>query len=192
MDEMMFFRKNALLDGLCKEWSEMWGACHSEKEKLMRLVLMQQSAPYFATYCNQGKGLTKDYCKREYKDYINGRVFNDCDDVKGYTYSMYIDAPTSVLMHVDVAQFLWCNNTSVTIEKTKCPTLYISNHSNVELMLEGFNTPHIYLFDDSVLNINDAGDESTVVVYKYSKDAKVNVGKYCLCDVKVHEKELRI
>ena len=192
MDELTYFRKNALLDGLCKEWSAMWSACHSDKEKLMRLVLMQQSAPYFATYCNQGKGLTKGYCKREFKDYINGRVFNDCDDVKGYTYSMYIDAPTSVAMHVDVAQFLWCNNTRVIIEKTKCPTLYVSNHSNIELVLQGFNTPHIYLFDDSVLNINDADDESMVVVYKYSKNAKVNIGKYCLCDVKVHDKELRL
>ena len=105
---------------------------------------------------------------------------------------MFVDAPTSVEMRVDVAQFLWCNNTRIAIEKTKCPTLYVSNHSNVELVLQGFNTPRIYLFDDSVLNINDADDESMVVVYKYSRNAKVNVGKYCLCDVKVHEKELRI
>ena len=94
MDEMLYFRKNALLANLCKEWSNMWAACHDDKEKLMRLVLMQQSAPYFADFCYRGKGLTKDYCKREFSDYINGRIFNDCDNVKGFSYAMYIDAPT--------------------------------------------------------------------------------------------------
>ena len=31
MDEMLYFRKNALLANLCKEWSNMWAACHDDK-----------------------------------------------------------------------------------------------------------------------------------------------------------------
>ena len=192
MDEMLYFRKNALLANLCKEWSNLWAACHDDKEKLMRLVLMQQSAPYFADFCYRGKGLTKDYCKREFSDYINGRIFNDCDNVKGFSYAMYIDAPTCFKMVSDVAQFLWCDNVDVTIQKTKCPILYVSNSSTIHITCEGYNSPHVYLFDDSKLVIEDADDTCSIVVYRYSDKAQVELGKYCLADVKVFNKELRL
>ena len=192
MDEMLYFRKNALLANLCKEWSNMWAACHDDKEKLMRLVLMQQSAPYFADFCYRGKGLTKDYCKREFSDYINGRIFNDCDNVKGFSYTMYIDAPTGFKIVSDVAQLLWCDNVDVTIPKTKCPILYVSNSSTIHITCEGYNCPHIYLFDDSKVMIDDADEDSKVVIYKYSDNAQVELGKYCLADVKVFDKQLKL
>ena len=189
---MLYFRKNALLANLCKEWSNLWAACHDDKEKLMRLVLMQQSAPYFADFCYRGKGLTKDYCKREFSDYINDRIFNDCDNVKGFSYAMYIDAPTGFKIASDVAQFLWCDNVDVTIPKTKCPILYVSNSSTIHITCDGYNCPHIYLFDDSKVTIDDADEDSKVVIYKYSDKAQVELGKYCLADVKVFDKELRL
>lgn len=192
MDEMLYFRKNALLANLCKEWSNMWAACHDDKEKLMRLVLMQQSAPYFADFCYRGKGLTKDYCKREFSDYINGRIFNDCDNVKGFSYAMYIDARTGFKIVPDVAQLLWCDNVDVTILKTKCPILYVSNSSTIHITCDGYNCLHIYLFDNSKVTIDDADEDSKVVIYKYSDKAEVEIGKYCLSDVKVFDKELRL
>lgn len=192
MDEMLYFRKNALLANLCKEWSNMWEACHDNKEKLMRLVLMQQSAPYFADFCYRGKGLTKDYCKREFSDYINGRTFHNCDGVKGFSYGMFIDVPQVEEMALDVSQFLWCDDTNVSIPQTKCPRLYVSNRSNLNISLDGYNSIAIYLFDESTINIEDADNESNVIVYKYSKEAKVELGKYCFADVKVFDKELRL
>jgi hypothetical protein len=192
MDEMLYFRKNALLANLCKEWSNKWAACHDDKEKLMRLVLMQQSAPYFADFCYRGKGLTKDYCKREFSDYINGRIFNDCDTVNGFSYTMYIDAPTGFKIVSDVAQFLWCDSVDVTIPKTKCPILYVSNSSTIHITCDGYNCPHIYLFDDSKVAIDDADEDSKVVIYKYSDKAQVELGKYCLADVKVFDKQLKL
>ena len=189
---MLYFRKNALLANLCKEWSNMWAACHDDKEKLMRLVLMQQSAPYFASFCYRGKGLTKDYCKREFSDYINGRIFNDCDNVKGFSYAMYIDAPTGFKIVPDVAQLLWCDNVDVTIPKTKCPILYVSNSSTIHITCDGYNCLHIYLFDDSKVTIDDADEDSKVVIYKYSDNAQVELGKYCLADVKVFNKKLKL
>ncbi len=192
MDEMLYFRKNALLANLCKEWSNMWAACHDDKEKLMRLVLMQQSAPYFADFCYRGKGLTKDYCKREFSDYINGRIFNDCDNVNGFSYAMYIDEPTGFKIVSDVAQLLWCDNVDVTIPKTKCPILYVSNSSTIHITCDGYNYPHIYLFDNSKVTIDDTDEDSKVVIYKYSDKAQVELGKYCLADVKVFNKKLKL
>lgn len=193
MDEMLIFRRNALLADLCKEWDGMWAACHNDKEKLMRLVLMQQSGPYFADFCYRGKGLTKDYCLQEFGDYLNGRVFNDCDHVKGYTYAMFIDPPMDVEMNMDVAQFLWCDNTNIVIPQTKCPTLYISNKSRVHLSCDGYNSVKIYLFDESTLFLDDIPEESDVIIYCYSKKAKVETGRYCLSlKIRQFDKLLRL
>lgn len=193
MDEMLIFRRNALLADLCKEWDGMWTACHNDKEKLMRLVLMQQSAPYFADFCYRGKGLTKDYCLQEFGDYLNGRVFNDCDHVKGYTYAMFIDPPMDVEMNMDVAQFLWCDNTNIVIPQTKCPTLYISNKSKIHLSCDGYNSVKVYLFDESTLYLDDIPEESNVIIYRYSKKAKVEVGRYCLSSkIRQFDKLLRL
>ena len=188
----MFFRKNAMLANLCTEWTQMWGACHNDKEKLMRLALMQQSAPYFAYYCYNGMGLSKDYCKREFKDYINGCVFHDCDDVEGYTYSMYIDAKGDVDVDVDVSQYLWCKDLHLTIKETKCPKMYVSNRSNITLTLNGYNVPFIYLFDESKVTIDDADENSKVIIYKYSNSSEIKYGKYCLADVKIFDKQLKL
>jgi hypothetical protein len=49
------------------------------------------------------------------------------------------------------------------------------------------------LFDDSKVVIDDWGDETTkVVIYRYSTDAQVEISKYCLADVRVFNKELRL
>ena len=171
----------------------MWSNCHGDKEKLTRLVLMQQSAPYFATFCYNGAGLSKDYCLREFGDYINGRIFRDCDGVKGYSYAMYISPSEAVEMHVDVAQILWSEDLEVTIPETKCPTIYISNKSSVRLTLEGYSSARIYLFDESKVTIEDADDTCDVIVYKYSEKATVERGTYCISPkVKVFNKQIRL
>ena len=192
MDEMMFFRKNAILDGLCKEWDTMWAACHDDRERLMRLVMMQQSIPYFATYCHNGKGLSKEYFLDTFGDYINGYVFEDCDDVEGYTYGMYVNPPTGTIIDVDVAHLMWCDSSYVIIPETKCPKLYISNDSDVHIALNGYSLIHVYLFDNSKVTIDDADEDSDVVVYKYSPTCGVEQGSYCFATIKEFEKELRI
>ena len=193
MDEMISFRKNAILSNLCKEYNDKWASCHGDKDKLMRLVLMRQSAPFFADYCYNGRGLTKDYCKREFGEYINGRVFNDVDGVDGFTSAMYIDPSTGFEISSDTAQLLWCNNIDVIIPQTKCPTLYISNSSEVSFLCDGYNSIHIYLFDDSKVFIDDADETCGIIVYRYSDKAKVEVGKYCLTkNIKIFDKTLKL
>lgn len=192
MDELLKYRKNAMLDGLCNDWSKMWAACHNDKEKLMRLALMQQSFPHFATYCNNGKGLTKEYLLREFKDYINNHVFYDCDNVQGYSYEMFVSPKHSIELCVDVSYFLWAQDVTVVIPKMKAPKIYISNNSVVYLSLDGFDSPTISLFDNSEVIIDDADEESDITVFHYSKDSRVELGKYCLCDVKEFRKDLRL
>lgn len=197
-DEMLMFKKNALLgnisaEPLCQAYKQAWRACGNDKEMLVRLALKQQSLPYFSHACYSNLGLTKKYILENFADYINGkRVFDDVDGVEGYTYSLYVGFKAIFEAATDVLSLMWCNCPSVTIKASKCPVLYVSNKSSVHLTCEGYNAPRIYLFDESTLTIDDADESCDIVVYKYSSRANVELGKYCLGRVKIFPKELRL
>ena len=193
MDDLLNYRRNAIKDGLCEEWNKKWSACHNDKAELMRLALMQQSIPHVFTYAYQGKGLTKEYLTSEFKDYVNGaKTIYDADGVQGYTYQLNVDLQKDWTITTDVAAFMYCKDTMVTIQTTKCPSIYIGCSSDVHLCLDGFNSVRVHLYDDSRLVIEDADEESNVIVYRYSDDARVECGKYCLCDVKEFKKDLKL
>lgn len=195
---MFGFYKNALqgtiTKPLCAEYKNEWRACGDEKERLVKLVMRQQSLPYFMTHCYQGKGLTKDYIVDAFSDYVNAkRTIHDADLVKGYTYSIYVDYNDNCIVSTDVTAFMWCNDTNVVINATRCPILYVGCVSEIHLVCEGCNSPSVYLLDDSRLVIDDADDTCSVLVYRYSDKAVVERGKYCTCDnIKVFDKELRL
>lgn len=197
--EMFDFYKNALSGvitaPLCADYKNQWRSCNDNKEALVKLVMQQQSIPYFITHCYNGKGLSKEYILQAFNDYINNgekAIIRDADGVQGYTYSLYVAFEGIFKAAVDVLSFMWCSNTNVTIQMYKSPILYISNSSIINITCEGYNCPKIYLFDDSKVVIDDMDEESKVVVYKYSKSAKVEAGKYCLGTIKQFEKELRL
>lgn len=191
--DLFNYYKHALSNGLCSEYKGRWRACHDNKEQLIKLVMAQQSLPHFIHYCYNGMGLSKEYIQETFGDYINGNaVINDADGVDGYTYSLYVGFKGVFKAAVDVLSLMWCNNTNVTVETSKCPVIYVGCSSHIHLLLDGYNCPHIYLFDDSKVTIDDADEDSKVVIYKYSDKAQVELGKYCLADVRVFNKELRL
>ena len=196
---MIDFKRNALLGNisgqpLCADYKAALRKCGDNKEMLVRLALQQQSTPYFSHACYEHLGLSKEYIKENFKDYINGYVINDADGVDGYTYALYVDwdYENDLDVKTDVASIMWTVGANVVVPTSKCPTIYISNRSNVHLVGEGYNTINIKLFDESVVTIEDLDEESEVVVYKYSDDAQVELGKFCLGKVKVFRKELRL
>ena len=197
-DKLLEFYKNALLGTasdkpLCEAYKSEWRKCGDDKDKLMKLALRQQSLPYIFTYAHKGKGLTKDYLTSEFKDYINGgKTIYDADGVQGYTYQLNVDLQKDWTITTDVAAFMYCKDTMVTIQTTKCPSIYIGCSSDVHLCLDGFNSIRVHIYDDSRVVIEDTDECSDVIVYRYSKDARVECGKYCLCDVKEFEKDLKL
>jgi len=191
--EMFLYYKNALSNGLCDEYKSRWRACGDDKEKLVKLVMEQQSIPHFIYYSYNGMGLSKEYLLKEFKDYINGKyIVNDADGVQGYTYSLYVAFKGIFKPTTDVVAMLWVTNSHVEIKATKAPILYVGAGSHIHLSLEGYNSPKIYLFDDSKIELVDADENSKVIIYKYSNNADITIGKYCLAEVKVFEKELKI
>ena len=198
-DEMINFKRNALLGNisgqpLCTDYKAALRKCGNDKEMLVRLALMQQSTPYFSVACYKNLGLTKEYIKREFGDYINGYIVNDADGVQGYTYGLYVDwdYKDDLDVKTDVASIMWTVGANIVVPTSKCPTLYISNRSNIHLIGDGYNNVNIKLFDKSKVTIEDLDENSEVVVYKYSEEAKVELGRYCLGKVKVFKKDLRL
>lgn len=196
---MMNFNRNALLGNisgqpLCADYKSAWRKCGNDKEMLVKLALQQQSQPYFSTACFKNLGLTKEYIKREFGDYINGYIVNDADGVKGYTYGLYVDwdYENDLDVKTDVASIMWTVGANIVVGETKCPTIYISNRSNVHLIGDGYNNVNIKLFDKSKVTIEDLDENSEVVVYKYSDSASVELGKFCLGKVKIFNKTLRL
>ena len=198
-DEMLKFKKNALLgnistEPLCQAYKQAWRMCGDDKEMLVKLALKQQSIPYLSHACYKNLGLTKEYIKEHFNEYINGKILEDCDGVKGYTYALYVDwnYDNDLEIKTDVSSLMWCVDTNVIVPKCKCPTIYVSNKSKVRLVCDGYNTVNVKLFDESELIVEDMDENSEVVVYKYSNKAKVGEGKFCLKEPKVFNKELRL
>lgn len=192
--EIFKYYKAALVNGLCNEYKGYWQASGDDKLKLITLAMSQQAIPHVATYAYNGQGLTKEYILGNFKDYINGKTkILDADGVDGYTYALYIAENRILVPPVDVCHLMWCNDITLQLNACKCPFLYISNKSDVNIVMNGFNSPKIYLFDESSITIEDADETCSATIYKYSDKCKVNYGKFCLSKrIKEHRKELRL
>ncbi len=193
---MFNFYKSALsgdiTSPLCADYKSEWRSCGDNKEKLIKLALRQQSIPYFITHCENGCGLSMDYIINEYGDFINGKsVIHDADGVEGYTYGLYVDFKGILTASNDVSCMMWCNTPQINIEPTRAVILYIGCNSDVRIVLGGYNTLKIYVFDNSRVEVSNAHEDSSGIVYRYG-NAKAIRGKYCLCDIKVFDKELRL
>jgi hypothetical protein len=197
-DEMINFKRNALLgkisgQPLCADYKAALRKCGNDKEMLVRLALMQQSTPYISVACYKNLGLSKEYILNNFGELINGkRTFENVEGVVGYTYQLYVGYDKDFEITADVTSLMWCNGSQIVIKPTKCPTIYVSNKSKVRLVCDGYNTVSVKLFDESELIVEDMDASSEVVVYKYSDKATVELGKFCLKEPKVFNKELRL
>lgn len=193
MDEMFMFRRNALLANICGEWDALWRACGTDKWKLVKLSLMHQSIPFFADYCYRGEGLSKEYIQREFADYINGNcTFDDADDVKGFTSQLYVGFSGVFTASANTTHLMWCDDTTINVEATKCPILFLSNKCDVELGCDGYNNVMVYMFDECRIKFCNFDETCSATVYKYSDRCVVERGLFCLSDkIKEYSKDLK-
>lgn len=193
-NELFIYERNAIVNGICQEGKSQWQAAGNDKAKLIKLAMAQFAIPHFATFCYNGQGLSKEYILQNFGELINGKSeIKDADGVDGFTYALYIAENRILKPSADVSHLMWCDNTIVQINACRCPILYVSNHSDITLSLDGFNTIKVYLFDESKIMIEDADETCQVTIYKYSDKCKVERGKFCLSKrIKEHEKELKL
>lgn len=192
--EIFKYYKAALVNGLCSDWKGYWQAAGDDKLKLITLAMSQQAIPHVATYAYNGIGITKEYIETEFNDYINEKTrILDADGVDGYTYALYIAQNRILKPHSDVSHLMWCKDITLELKTAQCGFIYVSNNSDIRLVMDGFNSPRIYLFDSSTITIEDADETCSATIYKYSDKCKVNYGKYCLSKrMKEFNKELRL
>lgn len=191
--EYLNFMKDAYNSGLCNEYRDEIRRCHEDKLSLVRLAMRQQSIPWIASKMREGV-ITKDYVQKAFSGFLNGFIMKDCDGVENYTYAWYVDYDydNGITLDVDVAHVSFTSDVDVVVPKAKCPTIYVSNSSHCNIVLDGYNSPKVYIFDDSSVNIETADEYSTVVIYKYSEESVVSEGKFCLGNVRVFSKNLRL
>lgn len=198
MDELLRYYKNSIVGGLCDEYKGYWRAAGNDKQKLMKLVLSQQSLPHFLHHCWNGEGLTKKYILDNFSEYINGRdIIYDADGVKGdYTYQLYVDynaTQDTVTEPADVNAFMWCNDVVVEMPTSRCVTFYIGCNTKLHLSMNGYNNARVYLFDTSEVVVEEADKTCSATVYEYSDQCVTQLGKYCMSEkIKVHRKQLRL
>ena len=191
--EFLNFLKDAYNNGLCKEYRDEIRNCHEDKLQLVRLAMRQQSCPWVATKMYEGV-ITTDYILNTFGEYLNGYVLKDCDNVDGYNYMWFVDwdYTNDIVASADVLHISHTVGANVVVPKVLCPTIYVSNRSKIHLVCEGFNTINVKVFDESEVTIEDCDHSCEVLVYKYSDNAKVVQGKYCLGHVNEFNKELRL
>lgn len=190
-NDLFYFYKNAITSGLCEEYKLKWKQCKGNKRELMNLALAQQSIPYFVTAINEGYGLSIGYLKQEFADYINGKYVGiDTDGVKGYTSSMWVDYDEYKTAKEDVNVYINCGG-YLSVEECRCPTIYVSNLSDINVLLDGYNTVRFYLFDKSRIEFGFIPETSSVTVFCYDPRAKVEVGDN-LGEIKIFHKDLRL
>lgn len=191
--EFLNFLKDAYSNGLCKEYRDEIRKCHEDKLQLVRLAMRQQSCPWMATKMYEGV-ITPDYIRNTFGEYINGYTLHDVEGVEGFTYGLYVgwDFDNDLVCEQDVIHVMWSDAT-VTVPKTKCPTIYVSNGSHVDIVCEGYNSIRLYIFDKSSVTIEDSDDTCEITAYEYSDKCRAEKGRFCLSEnFKTHKKELRL
>lgn len=194
MDKMQEYYKNAILANLCNEYKSDWRDAMQSKEALFNLAMVQQSIPHLMTFAYNGIGLTKEYLKNEFSDYINGKYTAiNADGVDGnYKTSLYVGENAIFRPSDDVSAFMWATIPNVIFKTSKAAKIYVGCESNINIIMQGYNSITIMLFDESKVTIDECDTTCDVNVYKYSNMAKVETHKYCLANVKIHEKTLKI
>ena len=198
-NELLLFNKSALqgvlTDPLCADYKTRWRKCGTDKEKLVRMVMNQQALAFFHAHCFRGFGLSKEYILDSFADYINGKYTGtDVDGVEGgYKTQLYAGFGGDVSETLDVVSFQWCKITPFVVPQCKAIKMYVGCSSEVHLECEGYNSIVVMLFDNSTVHLDDIDEDSTVVIYRYSQDANVEVGRFCLSDkVRIFDKTLRL
>ena len=195
MDDLFKYQKEAIVSGLCEEYKVKWRVAKNDKEALVRLAMVQQSLPHVLTFAYQGKGVSKKYVMREFADYINGKYEGvDVDGVEGnYRTGLYVGYEETMFPSLDVVCTMWCNIPTLEIPRCKAMKLYIGCASKVNLVCEGYNSVTVMLFDKSKVVLEDVDEDTSVSIYKYSDEATVEMGRYCLSEkIRIFNKEIRL
>ena len=174
MEAMNTFKKEARVRQLCSQFAVLWGQCKT-KEDYVKLSLIPQSVPYIATSSYNGWGISTDDIYENFSTVINGnKTIKDIDGIKNITGALYVKYDNKEKkIKENIVHIMETLDTTFTIQKTKCPKIYVSNNSNIKIKCNGYNTVSLALFDNSFVDISEVESNTKIRITKYSENCTV-------------------
>lgn len=128
MNDLLSFKRNAMMLGLCTSYKDKWDEATS-KEALMDIALDSNGVEMLTDAAAFGWGMDIQYLKRTFSGYINGKWKRNKD---GYTSCLYVDFNGQIEQD--------CTLTTVLSSKVE---FHVSEGSVCKLYVGGESTVHI-------------------------------------------------
>ena len=132
MNDLLAFKRNAIMLGLCGAYKTKWDSATS-KEELMEIATDAKGMDMIADSISNEWGLSPLYIIKNFSDYINGKWQRNKD---GYTSEMYVSHKSDVDIRSTLTLFVDCECDIVVSKGIVCE-IYLSGKSKVRVMCEG-------------------------------------------------------
>lgn len=142
MNDLLSFKRNAAMLGLCGEYKKMWDEAVS-KEELMGIALDSNGVEMLSDACSFGWGMDIQYMKRAFSDYINGAWKRDRD---GYTSCLYVGFNGHIEQRCTLTTVLSSNAVFHVPVGSVCK-LYVGGCSTVDIT--GGGVCYVYSYGDN-------------------------------------------
>ena len=141
MNDLLKFKRNAVMLGLCGEYKSRWDSAKS-KQDLMDIALDANGVEMLCDAAAFGWGMDIQYMKNAFSEYINGNWKRKKD---GYTSCLYVLHDGVIEQECTITAIISCNG-EFHVPKGKACKLYVSGDSNINVTGEG--DCYVYLYGD--------------------------------------------
>lgn len=142
MNDLLAFKRNAMMLGLCGAYKDKWDAATS-KEALMDMALDSNGVEMLADAASFGWGMDIQYMKRTFSDYINGKWKRSKD---GYTSCLYVDYNGHIEQTCTITTAL-SSKVDFYVPKGSVCKLYVGGGTEVNITGEG--VCYVYSYGDN-------------------------------------------
>ena len=132
MNDLLSFKRNVMMLGLCASYKNKWDAT-TNKEELMDMALYSYGVELLADAHSFGFGMDIQYMEQVFSDYINGKWKRSMD---GYTSCLYVDFNGRIEQDCTLTTVL-DSRVEFHIPKGNVCKLYVGAESTVHITGEG-------------------------------------------------------
>lgn len=147
MNDLLTFKRNAMMLGLCGAYKEKWDAATS-KDALMEIAIDSNGCEMLADACAFGWGMDMSYMKRTFSEYINGKWKLDKN---GYSSCLYVDYNGHIEQSCTITTVL-ASKIVFNVPKGSVCKLYVSSGSEVSITGEG--VCYVYSYGENKVSGN--------------------------------------
>lgn len=132
MNDLLTFKRKAMMLGLCTAYKDKWDAATS-KAALMDMALDSNGVEMLADAAAWSWGMDIPYMKQTFSDYINGKWKRSKD---GYSSCLYVDYNGKIEQDCTITTVL-ASKVEFHVPKDSVCKLYVGGESTVHITGEG-------------------------------------------------------